>query len=736
MSKTEDTDQRSASAQAVDEEYKKLERFHVERRRVVLVDDNDAPEGGFGIVRRGELYQSAYLPAWLASRQYGPPQAVAVKQIKVSAISNVPRVKRAFTREMSVWSSLEAHPGIAKFLGFYADFKRSEAWLLSPWEPNGNVCEFIKTHDLEVPEKLSLIYDTIDALTFLHRLDTPANVLVTAEYRARLCDFGLARMYEDSGFGRLETSTGMKGSIRWCSPEILKDAPRTPSSDVYAWAWLVWEIMTGDVPYQGTSADYAIIYKIFESPLPQVDGKSRLSDCLQVWELLRRCWNVDPLQRPTSMMCKTTVTYLPRCTPSPANANHQTRSPVLLENLGDLESWKGNRETSSAYLDEALQLYQEEMDMKGIAGILLKQARAAFRITDYFKLRAVATTALERCRSLNDALGIAEASYYLGYAVDMLSVDGALPLLQESLDIRRAHGDDVGIVQCLERIGYIQTFRGQGQEGLSTLLEAVEIASRSGDRLGLATALQSVGSTHLELSDFIKAAEALSEALMITRSVGWDVEIGHNLLYMGRLKTGLGEYREAEEFLQDSISIFRCVRDWWCLPQALESLGDCFQEQSRPNDAASLFEEATLLWLQQSRPEDSKDLARYLVELKSGQGDWNGALRWHDHIIAVCHSQKLQLEVTEHLLHKGEILVNLQRHDEAALHFEAAMAICIENGHPWSQERVQLCAIPKTAMKWERRLPLMCNLKKLQRRQPQLVTASLKLPILVEYSGS
>ncbi|KIO27646.1 hypothetical protein M407DRAFT_72876, partial [Tulasnella calospora MUT 4182] len=217
-------------------------------------------------------------------------------------------------REVLVWSGLDMHPGIARFVGFYADFKRPEAWLLSPWEPNGNVSEFIKLHSLEVPEKLSLVYDTIDALNFLHQLTPPvchgdiksANVLVTANYKARLCDFGLARLHEDSGFGRLETSTGSKGSIRWCSPELIDGAPRAPTSDVYAWAWL---IMTGDVPYEGTSTDYAIIRKIFESPLPEVDGQSRLSDCLHVWDLLTRCWNVDPVQRPTSRMCQTTMTY-------------------------------------------------------------------------------------------------------------------------------------------------------------------------------------------------------------------------------------------------------------------------------------------------------------------------------------------------------------------------------------------------------------------------------------------
>ncbi|KIO23526.1 hypothetical protein M407DRAFT_214426 [Tulasnella calospora MUT 4182] len=219
---------------------------------------------------------------------------------------------------MLVWSQLKGHAGVAKFLGFYADFRGGEAWLLSPWEPNGSVSEFIRSHSLEVPEKLSLVYDTIEALAFLHQLDPPvchgdiksANVLVGANFKAILCDFGLARLHEHSGFGRLETSTGFKGSIRWCSPEILNGAPRAPASDVYSWAWLVWEIMTGKLPYEETIVDFVIIRQIFESPLPQVDGKSRLSDCLQVWELMTRCWNGDPLQRPTARMCRTTVTYL------------------------------------------------------------------------------------------------------------------------------------------------------------------------------------------------------------------------------------------------------------------------------------------------------------------------------------------------------------------------------------------------------------------------------------------
>ncbi|KIO16074.1 hypothetical protein M407DRAFT_47623, partial [Tulasnella calospora MUT 4182] len=223
-----------------------------------------------------------------------------------------------WTREVLTWSRANGHPGVAKFLGFCTDFARSRVWLISSWEPYGNVKEFVLGRALEVPEKLSLAYDTIDALAFLHQLNPPvchgdikaANFLVNSKCRAIICDFGLARLDEDGGARRLETSIGFRGSIRWSSPELLDGQLRAPSSDIYAWAWLVWEIMTGELPYGEVTADYAIMRRIFESPLPQVNGESRLGDCLQLWELMTRCWDIDPTERPTSAMCKMTFEYL------------------------------------------------------------------------------------------------------------------------------------------------------------------------------------------------------------------------------------------------------------------------------------------------------------------------------------------------------------------------------------------------------------------------------------------
>ncbi|KIO23528.1 hypothetical protein M407DRAFT_26981 [Tulasnella calospora MUT 4182] len=483
----------------------------------------------------------------------------------------------------------------------------------------------------------------------------------------------------------------------------------------------------GDLPYQGTSADYAIMAKIFESTLPQVDGASRLSDCLQVWDLMIRCWNSEPEQRPTAKMCKTTVTYLPRCTPTPANADHQIRRAELLENLSDLEIWKGSLGKSLVYLEEALLLYQGEADSRGIASILQKQAVAAFRHEDYDKAREKAIAALELFKNLNNPLGVADASLWLGRSLaTQRKFYEALPVLEESLSIYRMHENDVGAAHCLERIGAIQTVCSEKEKALLTLDEAVTVASRSGDRLGVARALRSLARVHECLGDFAKATTTYSEASRIARSIGWELGMLNCLGLTVSIKMRLGDYCEAEDLIRGSISIAQQGGLRRLQAASLWELGKYFQKRSKLNEATAPLEESCLLYQKLSFQDMAKRVASTLVEVKSSQGDWNRTLFWHDHIIAMCRSQRKYKEVADHLELKSRTLVKAQRYDEAALHLEAAIVTYQENKSSWDWELRKLCAIPKTVMKWERRLPYM---KKLQRRLPHLVTASLKLPI-------
>lgn len=70
-----------------------------------------------------------------------------------------------------------------------------------------------------------------------------ANVLVKKDGHAALCDFGLTKML-GQGLHGFTTTAGFKGSMQWCSPEVLNSEAnmKTPSSDMWAFALLVWEV--------------------------------------------------------------------------------------------------------------------------------------------------------------------------------------------------------------------------------------------------------------------------------------------------------------------------------------------------------------------------------------------------------------------------------------------------------------------------------------------------------------
>lgn len=70
------------------------------------------------------------------------------------------------------------------------------------------------------------------------------NVLISIERKAMLADFGLSQALEDGSTG-LTTSSSLKGTVRYYSPELVnpeQDAPPNLSSDIWAWACVALEV--------------------------------------------------------------------------------------------------------------------------------------------------------------------------------------------------------------------------------------------------------------------------------------------------------------------------------------------------------------------------------------------------------------------------------------------------------------------------------------------------------------
>jgi beta-lactam-binding protein with PASTA domain/predicted Ser/Thr protein kinase len=97
----------------------------------------------------------------------------------------------------------------------------------------------------------------------VHRDLKPQNVLIDNEGRARVADFGIARAGENSDI----TATGsVMGTAQYISPEQAQGKDTTPRSDIYSIGVVLYEMLTGRVPFEGDSAVAVALKQVSEAP--------------------------------------------------------------------------------------------------------------------------------------------------------------------------------------------------------------------------------------------------------------------------------------------------------------------------------------------------------------------------------------------------------------------------------------------------------------------------------------
>ncbi|KIO18620.1 hypothetical protein M407DRAFT_83697 [Tulasnella calospora MUT 4182] len=228
--------------------------------------------------------------------------------------------KQRLTREMIAWSACH-HENILPFVGYFLSQDLETSYLVSPFIRNGNVKDYLTSKQAKPEERLELVRDTLKGLHYLHTRDPPIihgdlkslNVLVNDDRRAVLCDFGLAGAVR-GGHSGLTTSSDFKGSTRWCSREVLMGDERTLKSDIWGWACLASEIITGNPPYYDIKSDAAVILVVCgeasKRKTPEPTPTPTFPNGLL--ELLRKCWDFEPDNRPDAGTCLAAISPVPQ----------------------------------------------------------------------------------------------------------------------------------------------------------------------------------------------------------------------------------------------------------------------------------------------------------------------------------------------------------------------------------------------------------------------------------------
>jgi hypothetical protein len=148
------------------------------------------------------------------------------------------------------------------------------------------------TRALAILEQAASALDAAHAAGLVHRDVKPQNILVDENDVAYLGDFGLAG---DAG-GRGLTQTGeYAGTLDYVSPEQIRGEPATARSDVYALAAVLYECLSGEVPF-ARDTDAALLYAHLEEPPPKLtDRRAELPQALD--DVVSRGLAKDPADR-------------------------------------------------------------------------------------------------------------------------------------------------------------------------------------------------------------------------------------------------------------------------------------------------------------------------------------------------------------------------------------------------------------------------------------------------------
>ncbi len=103
----------------------------------------------------------------------------------------------------------------------------------------------------------------------VHRDVKPQNVLIDEEGRAKVTDFGIARTLDEDG---LTADGRVLGTTDYVSPEQALGQPVTGQSDLYSLGVVLYEMLTGEVPFKGEN-QVAVAMKHVREALPDVQGK-------------------------------------------------------------------------------------------------------------------------------------------------------------------------------------------------------------------------------------------------------------------------------------------------------------------------------------------------------------------------------------------------------------------------------------------------------------------------------
>jgi len=201
-----------------------------------------------------------------------------------------------FKRESGIGEKLN-HPKVMRVFG---DEKRSRIYMVMEWCEGRLLRQILNDGPMPEERAIRIAVEVLEALDYIHangvvhRDLKPENIMVGDDGSVKLIDFGIAG---DAAARRLTYAnfTATIGTPNYISPEQVKGQRGDGRSDIYSMGIILYEMLTGKLPFSGPSPMAAMNERLLNHPVPPRVANPNLSPQLQ--EVIYRAIERDPRDR-------------------------------------------------------------------------------------------------------------------------------------------------------------------------------------------------------------------------------------------------------------------------------------------------------------------------------------------------------------------------------------------------------------------------------------------------------
>ncbi|XP_018450394.1 serine/threonine-protein kinase STY17 isoform X1 [Raphanus sativus] len=229
----------------------------------------------------GELYKGTYCS-----------QEVAIKILKPERVNT--EMLREFSQEVYIMRKVR-HKNVVQFIG--ACTRSPNLCIVTEFMARGSIYDFLHKQKgvFKLQSLLKVALDVSKGMNYLHQNNIihrdlkTANLLMDEHEVVKVADFGVARVQTQSGVMTAET-----GTYRWMAPEVIEHKPYDHRADVFSYAIVLWELLTGELPYSYLTPLQAAVGVVQKGLRPKIPKETHP----KLTQLLEKCWQQDPAQRP------------------------------------------------------------------------------------------------------------------------------------------------------------------------------------------------------------------------------------------------------------------------------------------------------------------------------------------------------------------------------------------------------------------------------------------------------